>query len=86
MVSEKRQDAWLKLLVQSDHGGKLTVTVKQEADGMVWMYNKDGACHVGAITPHWIAEIAHMAMQLGWSQDKATPFSLGFVDGKLVTV
>lgn len=82
-VTKDKKDSTLIILVQSENGGKLSISVHREIEGWGWLYNSKGESYHGPITPNWIQEIAKMAMSKGWHPNKANSIFCTFNNGSL---
>ena len=85
-VAGNKKDTTLIILVQSENSGKLSISVHQEIEGWVWLYNSKGKSYHGPITSNWIQELAKMAMDKGWHPNKTDSISCKFNDGDLVII
>ena len=85
-VTGSKKASMLEIFIQSENGGKLSISVHQEIEGWVWLYNSKGKSYNGPITPNWIQEIAKMAMSKGWHPNKRKSISYKFNNSDLVEI
>jgi len=84
-VSGEATDSEINILVQGS-GGILSLRVKQETEGMVWLYNKKHKSHVGSITPNWVRELSEAAIEEGWNPEKPESFKFYVSENGLVKI